>query len=116
MTCSATADCAAFLDQGRPSCGLSSVGPVSGRFAQHTLCRTSHKGFGRQLLFASQVECSLIAVPECLVKAGEDADVHGVGVQCMDSAQWRTYGRTIETVSISFDGWGWAWGKVSNVC
>ena len=24
----------------------------------------------------------------------------------MDSAQWRTYGRTIETVSISFDGCG----------
>ena len=70
VACSATADCAA-------SCALSSVGPVSGRFAQHTLCRKSHKEFGRQLLFASQVECSLIAVPECLVKAGADADVHG---------------------------------------
>ena len=42
---------------------------------ERTLCCTLHKGFGRQLLLTSQVECSLIAVPECLVEA--DADVHG---------------------------------------
>ena len=29
------------------------------------------------LLFASQVECSLIAMPECLVEAEADAGVHG---------------------------------------
>ena len=49
---------------------------MSGRFVQCTLCRTLHKGFGRQLLFTSQVECSLIAVPECLVEVEADADVH----------------------------------------
>ena len=72
MVACSTADCAA-------SCGLSSVGPVSGRFAQRTFCRTSHKGFGRQLLFTSQVECShLIAMCDvCLVEAEADADVHG---------------------------------------
>ena len=31
----------------------------------------------RQLLFTSQVECSLIAVPEYLVKAEADADIYG---------------------------------------
>ena len=47
-------------------------------FAQRRLCWILHKGFGRQLLFTSQVECSLIAVPaECLVEAEADADVHG---------------------------------------
>ena len=87
-----------------PSRALSSVVPVSGSFAQCTLCHTFHQEFGRQLL----VECSLIAVPECLVEA--DADVMGVRIQCMDSAKWPTYGRSIETVSISFDGCGFGMG------
>ena len=108
MVACSTADCAA-------SCGLSSVGPVSGRFAQRTFCRTSQKGFGRQLLFTSQVERSHLIAMCVLWRQKQTQTFMGVRIQCMDSAHWQAYGRTIETVSISFDGCSVGVGKVSNV-
>ena len=74
VACSATADCAAFLDQGHLVLFHLLVQFLAGLPNARSAVHCTRDLVYRQLLFASQVRCSLIAVPECLVEADADAD------------------------------------------